>query len=152
MKSESNKLKQAYMDCKFLKSPMAGDISPPRFKLDRFLQKQNKALKVNSIYESTQNSFPPKLKPDTSTVRYEKRPLQLYTNIKTLNFRESWLLKQEAISGNLFIIQCSPKLKKVFCSCTCINNVIEFYWKYLEQKERELESYRVSTVRVKLSQ
>jgi len=26
-----------YMDCKFPKSPMVGDISPPRFKLDKFL-------------------------------------------------------------------------------------------------------------------
>lgn len=41
---ESNKPKHAYMDCKFLKSPMAGDISPPRFKLDRFLQNHDKSL------------------------------------------------------------------------------------------------------------
>lgn len=27
-----------YIDCKLLKSPMAGEISPPRFKLDKFLQ------------------------------------------------------------------------------------------------------------------
>jgi hypothetical protein len=29
----------AHMDCKFLKSPMAGEISPPRFKLDRLLHR-----------------------------------------------------------------------------------------------------------------
>jgi hypothetical protein len=39
----------AHMDCKFLKSPMAGEISPPRFKLDRLLHRTHngKILKPN---------------------------------------------------------------------------------------------------------
>lgn len=32
-----------YIDCKLLKSPMAGEISPPKFKLDRFLQRKKAA-------------------------------------------------------------------------------------------------------------
>lgn len=28
----------SYMDCRFPKSPMAGEISPPKFRFDRFLQ------------------------------------------------------------------------------------------------------------------
>jgi hypothetical protein len=43
------------MDCKFLKSPTAGDISPPRFKLDKFLHKHEKTLEfhINQKNEST---------------------------------------------------------------------------------------------------
>lgn len=57
------------MDCKFLKSPMDGEISPPRFKLDRFLQvtstpfialhfiafykKKKSNLKQNKTYKET---------------------------------------------------------------------------------------------------
>lgn len=39
-KEHHKKLIVPYIDCKFLKSPMAGEISPPRFKLDKFLQTQ----------------------------------------------------------------------------------------------------------------
>jgi hypothetical protein len=35
------KREAAYMDCKFLKSPMAGEISPPRFKFDRLLHRKH---------------------------------------------------------------------------------------------------------------
>ena len=37
------------MDCKFLKSPMAGEISPPRFKFDRFLEQCNRHLRTKLI-------------------------------------------------------------------------------------------------------
>ncbi len=37
------------MDCKFLISPMAGDISPPRFKFDRFLEQYNRNLRTKLI-------------------------------------------------------------------------------------------------------
>jgi hypothetical protein len=41
------------MDCKFLKSPIADDISPPRFKLDKFLHKneKKKTLELNYTYK-----------------------------------------------------------------------------------------------------
>lgn len=41
-------LKKTYKDCKLLKSPMAGEISPPRIKFDRFL-KPNKKKKSTNI-------------------------------------------------------------------------------------------------------
>lgn len=37
------------MDCKFLKSPMAGEISPPRFKFDRFLEQCHRSLRTKLI-------------------------------------------------------------------------------------------------------
>jgi hypothetical protein len=37
------------MDCKFLISPMAGDISPPRFKFDRFLEQYYRNLRTKLI-------------------------------------------------------------------------------------------------------
>lgn len=40
------------MDCNLLKSPMAGDISPPRFKFDKFLHDQRKNdLMETKLYE-----------------------------------------------------------------------------------------------------
>jgi hypothetical protein len=45
------------MDCKFLKSPTAGDISPPRFKLDKFLQKHERKKKIR-ISQKPKNDTP----------------------------------------------------------------------------------------------
>jgi len=39
--------KNHYIDCKFRRSPIAGDISPPRFRLDKFLHKVKIEKKQN---------------------------------------------------------------------------------------------------------
>lgn len=44
------------MDCKFLKSPIAGDISPPRFKHDKFLHKQDKNIRLEHLWENKTNA------------------------------------------------------------------------------------------------
>lgn len=51
---EKQKKKTHYIDFKFLRSPIAGDISPPRFRLDRFLHKvQNKKLQREKFFNHT---------------------------------------------------------------------------------------------------
>lgn len=64
IKEDTNGTKrtETYMDCKFPKSPMAGEISPPRFKLDRFLQTTNKRIlnpsnMQNQILQQTIKGF-----------------------------------------------------------------------------------------------